>query len=73
MSNYRPVPVQELPENQAAEVAYVLDEQTGVKTPLAVEKGSVVEEKKRRGRPRRETATDELPVELGIAPEGDEE
>lgn len=69
----RPVPVQELPENQAPEVAYMLIEATGEKVPLAIEKGSVVddevpvESKKKRGRPRKEVGTVVTPEDVEAA------
>lgn len=67
MSNETYTPVQELPENQDPSVAYILDEVTGVKTPLLVEKGSVVDAapKKKRGRPPKQR-------ELGTAVEAEE-
>lgn len=50
MSNVRGVPAQELLENQAPEVLYNLNEQTGVKTPIERKEpvAEVVEEKPRR-------------------------
>ena len=52
MSNVRGVPAQDLLENQAPEVLYNLNEQTGVKTPIEREQpvAEVVEEKPRRRR-----------------------
>lgn len=62
--NVRLTPVQDLPENQDPEFAYIIDEQTGVRTPLPGgplmrEQGSVIEEEPE---PVEEAAADETPA-----------
>ena len=63
----RGVPVQELPENQAPEVAYNLIEQTGEKVPLEIPviEAEPAEEKpaKRRGRKPRQDAPADAPAD----------
>lgn len=66
----RGVPTQELPENQAPEVAYNLIEVTGERLPIAIPVAGVLDstleedKPKRRGRPPKvkpeESASDEL-------------
>lgn len=71
MSVTRGVPVQDLVENQDPDVAYIVNEVTGERSPLVQ---PVVEEKPRRGRRKAEPApepVEEVPDEP--AAEGDGE
>lgn len=65
----RGVPVQELPEHQAPEVAFILDEVTGAVSPLPV---PVAEEPARPSRRRKRARTEEV-ADDADTPAGDGE
>ena len=62
MSNERGVSAQELPENQDPGVQFTVDEASGKHIPW--KKAAPVEEApKRRGRPKKEEVSDDVPAE----------
>lgn len=66
----RGIPAQDLPENQDPGTAYVLNEQTGERTPLAVPTPEVEDEKPKRGRPKKKAESE---LEQDTEPEPSED